>query len=149
MAVKIRLTRLGKKKQPVYRVVVMDSRKARDGRYIEQIGRYAPLEEPSVVEIDNEAALKWLHNGAQPTERVQKLLEISGAWTQFRVDKGDIHTISDTPPAKVEAEPEAIVEAKPEAVVEAEPKAVVEVEPEDVVQEAADVAADTETDGDA
>jgi small subunit ribosomal protein S16 len=149
MAVKIRLTRLGKKKQPVYRVVVMDSRKARDGRYIEQIGRYAPLEEPSVVEIDNEAALKWLHNGAQPTERVQKLLEISGAWTQFRVDKGDIHTISDTPPAKVEAEPETIVEAEPEAIVEAEPEAIVEAEPEGVVEEAADVAADTETDGDA
>ncbi|GBE24268.1 30S ribosomal protein S16 [bacterium BMS3Bbin02] len=111
MAVKIRLTRLGKKKQPVYRVVVMDSRKARDGRYIEQIGRYAPLEEPSLVEIDNEAALKWLHNGAQPTERVQKLLEISGAWTQFRVDKGDIHTIGAAPVAEVEAEPEVVVEA--------------------------------------
>jgi len=104
MAVKIRLTRLGKKKQPVYRVVVMDSRKARDGRYIEQIGRYAPLEDPSVVEIDNEAALKWLHNGAQPTERVQKLLEISGAWTQFRVDKGDIHTIGVASTTKVETE---------------------------------------------
>jgi len=118
MAVKIRLTRLGKKKQPVYRVVVMDSRKARDGRYIEQIGRYAPLEDPSVVEIDNEAALKWLHNGAQPTERVQKLLEISGAWTQFRVDKGDIHTIGVASTTKVETEPEPVVEAAPEAAVD-------------------------------
>ncbi|VAW08619.1 SSU ribosomal protein S16p [hydrothermal vent metagenome] len=139
MAVKIRLTRLGKKKQPVYRVVVMDSRKARDGRYIEQIGRYAPLEDPSVVEIDNEAALKWLHNGAQPTERVQKLLEISGAWTQFRVDKGDIHTIGEVPTAKVETEPEPVVEAAPEA-------AVVEAAPEAAVDEpTAD--ADDETDG--
>jgi small subunit ribosomal protein S16 len=137
MAVKIRLTRLGKKKQPVYRVVVMDSRKARDGRYIEQIGRYAPLEDPSVVEIDNEAALKWLHDGAQPTERVQKLLEISGAWTQFRVDKGDIHTIGEAPTAKVETEP--VVEATPEA-------AVVEAAPEAAVDEpTAD--ADDETDG--
>ena len=74
MAVKIRLTRLGKKKQPVYRVVVMDSRKARDGKYIEQIGRYAPLDNPSLIEIDNEKALKWLKNGAQPTDRVRKLL---------------------------------------------------------------------------
>ncbi len=139
MAVKIRLTRLGKKKQPVYRVVVMDSRKARDGRYIEQIGRYAPLEDPSVVEIDNEAALKWLHNGAQPTERVQKLLEISGAWTQFRVDKGDIHTIGAVSTAKVETEPEPVVEAAPEA-------AVVEAAPEAAVDEpTAD--ADDETDG--
>ncbi|NOX24259.1 MAG: 30S ribosomal protein S16 [Actinobacteria bacterium] len=148
MAVKIRLTRLGKKKQPVYRVVVMDSRKARDGRYIEQIGRYAPLEDPSVVEIDNEAALKWLHNGAQPTERVQKLLEISGAWTQFRVDKGDIHTIGAVSTAKVETEPEPVVEAAPEAaVVEAAPEAaVVEAAPEAAVDEpTAD--ADDETDG--
>ncbi len=148
MAVKIRLTRLGKKKQPVYRVVVMDSRKARDGRYIEQIGRYAPLEDPSVVEIDNEAALKWLHNGAQPTERVQKLLEISGAWTQFRVDKGDIHTIGAVSTTKVETEPEPVVEAAPEAaVVEAAPEAaVVEAAPEaDADEPTAD--ADDETDG--
>ena len=93
MAVKIRLTRLGKKKQPTYRVVVIDSRKQRDGEYIEQVGFYDPRQDPSVVEINNERALYWLHTGAQPTERAQKLLEISGAWTQFRVAKGDIHTI--------------------------------------------------------
>jgi len=93
MAVKIRLTRLGKKKQPTYRVVVMDSRKQRDGKYIEQLGFYDPKQDPSIVEINNERALYWLRTGAQPTERAQKLLEISGAWTQFRVAKGDIHTI--------------------------------------------------------
>ncbi len=93
MAVKIRLTRLGKKKQPTYRVVVMDSRKPRDGRYIEQLGIYDPRQDPSLIEIDNERALHWLRTGAQPTERAQKLLEISGAWTQFRVAKGDIHTV--------------------------------------------------------
>jgi small subunit ribosomal protein S16 len=68
MPVKIRLTRMGKKKQPSYRVVVMDSRKARDSAYIEQIGFYDPRQEPSQVEINNEAALKWLRNGAQPTD---------------------------------------------------------------------------------
>ena len=93
MPVKIRLTRMGKKKQPTYRVVVVDSRKPRDGAYIEQIGRYDPRQEPSLVEIDNGAALKWLERGAQPTERARKLLEISGAWGQFRVSKGDIHTV--------------------------------------------------------
>ena len=93
MAVKIRLTRLGKKKQPTYRVVVMDSRKQRDGKYIEQLGIYDPRQEPSLITIDNERALYWLKTGAQPTERAQKLLEISGAWTQFKVAKGDIHTV--------------------------------------------------------
>lgn len=94
MATKIRLTRLGKKKQPTYRVVVMDSRKPRDGKYIEQLGIYDPRQEPSLVNIDNERALYWLRTGAQPTDRARKLLEISGAWTQFKVARGDIHTVS-------------------------------------------------------
>ena len=93
MPVKIRLTRMGKKKQPSYRVVVVDSRKPRDGAYIEQIGRYDPRQEPSLVEIDNERALDWLQKGAQPTERAKKLLEISGAWTRYAVGRGDIHTV--------------------------------------------------------
>jgi small subunit ribosomal protein S16 len=109
MPVKIRLTRTGKKKQPSYRVVVMDSRKPRDGKYIEQIGRYDARQEPSLIEIDNERALAWLHQGAQPTERAQKLLEISGAWAQFRVDKGEIHTIEDHRPQEYD-EKSAIVE---------------------------------------
>lgn len=117
MAVKIRLTRLGKKKQPTYRVVVMDSRKPRDGKYIEQLGIYDPKQEPSLIEIDNERALHWLNTGAQPTERAQKLLEISGAWTQFRVAKGDIHTVGSEAPAapKAEAAEEAPAEEAPEA----------------------------------
>ena len=98
MPVKIRLTRMGKKKQPTYRVVVVDSRKPRDGAHIEQIGRYDPRQEPSIVEIDNDRALKWLQDGAQPTERARKLLEISGAWARFRVARGDIHTIEEAPP---------------------------------------------------
>lgn len=114
MAVKIRLTRLGKKKQPTYRVVVTDSRKARDGAYIEQLGFYDPKPNPSVIDINNERALYWLTTGAQPTERAQKLLEISGAWTQFKIAKGEIHTVGadDAKPAKAKvtpaAEPEAV-----------------------------------------
>jgi small subunit ribosomal protein S16 len=109
MATKIRLTRLGKKKQPTYRVVVMDSRKPRDGKYIEQLGIYDPRQQPSLIKIDNERALHWLRTGAQPTERAQKLLEISGAWTQFKVAKGDIHTVADTPDVVEEVVVETVV----------------------------------------
>ena len=78
MAVKIRLRRMGKKKYPVYRVVVADSRSPRDGRFIEEIGTYNPNMNPSEFKIDEEAAKKWLSNGAQPTEVVGKLLKIAG-----------------------------------------------------------------------
>jgi small subunit ribosomal protein S16 len=94
MAVKIRLIRMGKKKQPVYRVVVADGRTPRDGRYIEQIGRYDPRQEPSLIEIDADRAVDWLRKGAQPTEPVRRLLEASGAWSRFKVAKGDIHTVA-------------------------------------------------------
>ncbi|HSR44533.1 MAG TPA: 30S ribosomal protein S16 [Acidimicrobiia bacterium] len=93
MAVKIRLQRYGKKKQPVYRVVVMDGRRPRDGRYLEAIGRYEPRQDPSLIEIDNDRALDWLMKGAQPTETAQKLLEVSGAWARFKVAKGEIYTV--------------------------------------------------------
>ncbi len=93
MAVKIRLQRFGKKKQPVYRVVVMDGRRPRDGRYLEAIGRYEPRQDPSLIEIDNDRALDWLMKGAQPTETAQKLLEVSGAWARFKVAKGEIYTV--------------------------------------------------------
>ena len=78
MAVKIRLRRLGYKKHPVYRVVVADSRSARDGSVIAEIGSYDPNQEPSVVKIDAEAAKKWLGNGAQPPETVAKLFKQAG-----------------------------------------------------------------------
>ena len=84
MAVKLRLMRMGKKKQPTYRVVAADARSPRDGRFIEIVGTYQPRLEPSVVLIDNEKALKWLRNGAQPTETVEKLLKTSGAWEWFK-----------------------------------------------------------------
>ena len=87
MAVKIRLMRMGKTKQPTYRVVVADGRSPRDGRFVEIIGKYNPRMEPSLVDIDNDKALAWLRQGAQPTETVVKLLTISGAWEQFRAER--------------------------------------------------------------
>ena len=78
MAVKIRLTRLGDKKAPFYRVIVADSRSPRDGRFIDEIGYYDPTKDPSVIKIDAEKANKWIANGAQPTETVDKLLKIAG-----------------------------------------------------------------------
>ena len=148
MPVKIRLTRMGKKKQPSYRVVVVDSRKPRDGAYIEQIGRYDPRQEPSLVEIDNERALDWLQKGAQPTERTKKLLEISGAWTRFAIDRGEIHTVgASAPAAVVEAVDEKVVEEAPE-VEEPEAVATVEEAPGEDVSEEDAPAEDDETKAD-
>ena len=84
MAVKLRLMRVGKTKQPTYRIVAADARSPRDGRFIEIVGQYNPRSEPSIINIDNDKVLKWLREGAQPTERVQKLLVISGAWAEFK-----------------------------------------------------------------
>jgi|FLYL01.1.fsa_nt_gi small subunit ribosomal protein S16 len=100
MAVRMRLMRMGKTKSPVYRVVVMDGRAPRDGRYIDQIGRYDPRQDPSVVEIDTEKAVDWLRKGAQPSDPVRKLLEISGAWARYKVATGKVHTVAaKTPPS--------------------------------------------------
>ena len=78
MAVKIRLKRMGQKKAPFYRIVVADARSPRDGRFIEEIGTYDPNQEPSVFKVDEEAAKKWLNNGAQPTEMVGKIFKAAG-----------------------------------------------------------------------
>ena len=83
MAVKLRLTRVGKTKQPQYRIVAADSRSARDGQFIQTVGTYKPRTEPSTLTVHNATAVEWLMDGAQPTERVKKLLEISGAWAEF------------------------------------------------------------------
>jgi len=87
MAVKLRLTRIGKKKQPQYRIVAADSRSPRDGRFIEILGHYDPRQDPSALTVDNDKAVKWLSEGAQPTERVAKLLKVSGAMDQFEAGK--------------------------------------------------------------
>ncbi|MEG3614949.1 MULTISPECIES: 30S ribosomal protein S16 [Isoptericola] len=84
MAVKIRLKRFGKIRSPFYRVVVADSRTKRDGRVIEEIGKYHPTEEPSFIEIDSERAQYWLGVGAQPTEQVAALLRVTGDWQKFK-----------------------------------------------------------------
>jgi small subunit ribosomal protein S16 len=84
MAVKIKLTRLGKIRNPQYRISVADARTRRDGRSIEVIGRYHPKEEPSLIEINSERAQYWLSVGAQPTEPVRKLLQITGDWQKFK-----------------------------------------------------------------
>ena len=78
MAVKMRLTRVGSKKNPIYRVVVADSRSPRDGRFIEIVGRYNPQQEPSLIELDEDKVRDWLGKGAQPSDAVQKLLKAKG-----------------------------------------------------------------------
>ena len=88
MAVKLRLMRMGKTKQPTYRVVAADSRSPRNGRFIEIVGTYDPRQNPSAINIDETRAVHWLQHGAQPTERVEKLLKISGAWETFQSSKG-------------------------------------------------------------
>lgn len=93
MAVKIRLKRFGKKRAPYYRVVVMDSRTKRDGRAIEEIGKYHPTEEPSVIEINSDRAQYWLSVGAQPTDQVAALLKLTGDWQTFKGEKGARSTV--------------------------------------------------------
>ena len=97
MAVKMRLMRVGKKKSAAYRVVIMDERSPRDGRYIDLIGRYDPRQDPSVIDIDEQKAIDWLRKGVQPTESVRKILEISGAMSKFKVASGKIHTVPSAP----------------------------------------------------
>ena len=98
--VKLRLVRMGKKKQPTYRIVAADSRSPRNGRFIEIVGTYEPRRDPSVIQIDNDKAVAWLKKGAQPTDRVAKLLEITGAWEQFKT--GVAPAAPKPPPAKKE-----------------------------------------------
>jgi small subunit ribosomal protein S16 len=88
VAVKIRLKRMGKIRAPFYRVVVMDSRTKRDGRAIEEIGKYHPTEEPSLIDISSERAQYWLAQGAQPTEAVEALLKVTGDWQKFKGEPG-------------------------------------------------------------
>lgn len=137
MAVKMRLMRMGKKKAPSYRVVVVDGRSPRDGRYIEQIGRYDPQQHPSLVEIDNEKASEWLSKGAQPTEAVEKLLNISGALNTLKLRTGQIHTVGASAPA---APPASSTESEVEA--EADEPAIPEAEAEEPAIPEADTVAD-------
>ncbi|MEY8017225.1 30S ribosomal protein S16 [Mycobacterium servetii] len=114
MAVKIKLTRLGKIRNPQYRIAVADARTRRDGRSIEVIGRYHPKEEPSLIEIDSERAQYWLSVGAQPTEPVLKLLKITGDWQKFKGLPGAEGTLKVKPPkpSKLELFNAALAEAE-------------------------------------
>jgi small subunit ribosomal protein S16 len=140
--VKIRLKRVGKRKQPSYRVVVADSRSPRDGRIIESIGHYHPRQEPSLVEIDNERAVHWLGRGAQPSLAVRKLLQISGAWSEFtgEAPPTPVGSTSTTKPKATPAGSTAKPKVTPAASVDEEPAEV----PEAVDQEAAAPEAETE-----
>ena len=131
MAVKIRLKRFGKIRAPYYRIVVADSRTKRDGRSIEEIGKYHPTEEPSVIEIDSERALYWLGVGAQPSPQVEALLKLTGDWGKFKGDANAVSTVK-TKVAKVEfvadEKKKPVLKPKAEKPVEA-PAAVVEETP--------------------
>ncbi len=107
MPVKIRLAQRGKKKNRTYRVVVADARSPRDGKFIEDLGFYNPHDNPSTVEINVDKAVSWLDKGAKPSERAQKLLEISGAWAQWKSSKGEVVAIPQVPNEKIKSSSKA------------------------------------------
>jgi small subunit ribosomal protein S16 len=125
--VKIRLMRMGAKKRPFFRLVVADSRSPRDGRFIENIGKYHPLSHPSVIEIDEERALHWLRSGAQPTDPARVLLQKTGVWSQFTGEPAPppLETVEgpsapESASAAATEEPEGSAEAAPPAEQESE-----------------------------
>ncbi|MBM3716022.1 MAG: 30S ribosomal protein S16 [Actinobacteria bacterium] len=116
MAVKIRLKRLGKIRAPYYRIVVADSRTKRDGRVIEEIGKYHPTEEPSFIEVDSERAQYWLGVGAQPTEQVRAILKLTGDWGTHKGEKDATSTVKvREPKAAFEADSAKKSVVKPKA----------------------------------
>ena len=139
MAVKIRLKRMGKIRAPHYRIVVADSRTKRDGRVIEEIGKYHPTEEPSFIEVDSERAQYWLSVGAQPTEQVTALLKLTGDWGKFKGDKDAKSTVQVAEPKapfEVDSAKKSVIKPKAEKKAEAPAEAPAE--------DAADAAADAE-----
>ncbi|MFF0487563.1 30S ribosomal protein S16 [Nocardia sp. NPDC004068] len=139
MAVKIKLTRLGKIRTPQYRIVVADARTRRDGRAIESIGKYHPKEEPSLIEVDSERVQYWLGVGAQPTEPVKRILEITGDWQKFKGLPGAEGTlkVKAAKPSKLDLFNAALAAADSEPVAEA-------VTPKKKAAKKADEAAETE-----
>jgi len=117
VAVKIRLKRLGKIRAPYYRIVVADSRTKRDGRVIEEIGKYHPTEEPSFIEVDSDRAQYWLGVGAQPTEQVRAILKLTGDWGKFKGDKDAVSTVKvkePKAPFEVDASKKSVIKPKAE-----------------------------------
>ncbi len=122
MAVKIRLKRMGKIRAPYYRIVVADSKTKRDGRVIEEIGKYHPTEEPSFIEVNSERAQYWLSVGAQPTEQVAALLKLTGDWGKFKGDKNAVSTVKvkePKAPFEIDASKKSVVKPKAEKKAEA------------------------------
>ena len=122
MAVKIKLARFGKIRNPQYRISVADARNRRDGRAIEVIGRYHPKEDPSIIEIDSERAQYWLGVGAQPTEQVQVLLKLTGDWGRFKGDANAVSTVKVAEPKgafEVDSAKKSVVKPKVEKKTEA------------------------------
>jgi small subunit ribosomal protein S16 len=160
MAVKLRLRREGTVKRPHYRIVAADSRSPRDGRFLEILGSYHPMQDPSGITVDEERALHWLRHGAQPTEAVEKLLRITGVWEQFKPGDAPKRERGDRGPrlsrkARANAaeaaaapaeEPAAAEESAPEAAPSEEPAAE-EAPAEKPVTDAPD-AAEAPSDGD-
>ena len=153
MAVKIRLKRMGKIRAPYYRIVVADSRTKRDGRAIEEIGKYHPTHDPSVIEVESDRAQYWLSVGAQPTEQVTALLKLTGDWGKFKGDADAVSTVrvkgekeayvadeKKKPVLKPKAEKPAVVEA--EAAADAEAAAATDSEANEAAVEATEDAAD-------
>lgn len=116
VAVKIRLKRFGKMRAPYYRIVVMDARAKRDGRAIEEIGKYHPTEEPSYIEVASERAQYWLSVGAQPTEQVAAILKITGDWQKFKGLPGQEGTLKTKAPKEAFVAPEKGSVIIPEAI---------------------------------
>ena len=134
MAVKIRLKRLGKIRAPYYRIVVADSRTKRDGRVIEEIGKYHPTEEPSFIEVDSERAQHWLSVGAQPTEQVRAILKLTGDWGRFKGDKDAVSTVK-------------VAEPKPDFEIDSAKKSVIKPKAEKKAEEpVAEAPADADAD---
>ena len=128
MAVKIRLKRMGKVRVPQYRIVVVDSRKKRDGRVLEEIGKYHPKEDPSYIDVVSDRAQYWLGVGAEPTEAVEVLLKITGDWQTFKGLPGTEGTLKVAEPkrAKIDASNEALAEAHSDVKAEATTGEIVE-----------------------
>ncbi|WP_209560497.1 30S ribosomal protein S16 [Frigoribacterium sp. PvP032] len=139
MAVKIRLKRMGKIRAPYYRIVVADSRTKRDGRVIEEIGKYHPTEEPSFIEVDSERAQYWLGVGAQPSEQVAAILKLTGDWGRFKGDADAVSTVKTKAPKETFVADE---KKKPVLVPKSEKPA--KAEPAEAPAEAADDAETTE-----
>jgi len=117
VAVKIRLKRMGKIRAPYYRIVVADSRTKRDGRVIEEIGKYHPTEQPSFIEVDSERAQYWLSVGAQPTEQVAAILKLTGDWGKFKGDKDAVSTVKTREPKapfEIDSSKKSVIKPKAE-----------------------------------